>query len=84
MRKAIYTVILGVIVLIGISVKNIYNKPIETANFENTWTNDYEDLIIKCGNTNEKLLALTFDDGPDEDFTPQILDILKMEQGLLQ
>ena len=77
MRKAIYTVILGVIVLIGISVKNIYNKPIETANFENTWTNDYEDLIIKCGNTNEKLLALTFDDGPDEDFTPQILDILK-------
>ena len=77
MRKAIYAVILGVIVLIGISVKNIYNKPIETANFENTWTNDYEDLIIKCGNTNEKLLALTFDDGPDEDFTPQILDILK-------
>ena len=77
MRKAIYAVILGAIVLIGISVKNIHNKQIETATFENTWTKDYEDLIIKCGNTNEKLLALTFDDGPDEDFTPQILDILK-------
>lgn len=77
MRKAIYIVILGVIVLMSISIKNIYNKQIETATFENTWIKDYEDLIIKCGNTNEKLLALTFDDGPDEDFTPQILDILK-------
>lgn len=77
MRKAIYAVILGVIVLIGISIKNICNKEIETATFENTWIKDYEDLIIKCGDTNEKLLALTFDDGPDEDFTPQILDILK-------
>ena len=25
----------------------------------------------------EKLIALTFDDGPDKDFTPQVLDILK-------
>ena len=28
-------------------------------------------------NENKKMIALTFDDGPDEDFTPQILDILK-------
>ena len=77
MRKAIYVLILGAIVLIGVSIRNLSNKDIETEAFENISKNDYEDLIIKCGNTNEKLLALTFDDGPDEDFTPQILDILK-------
>lgn len=27
--------------------------------------------------TNEKVIALTFDDGPDDRFTPQILDVLK-------
>lgn len=77
MRKAIYVLLLGVMVLIGVSIKNYSHRNIEIGMFENTSINDYEDLIIKCGNTNEKLLALTFDDGPDEDFTPQILDILK-------
>lgn len=77
MRKTIYALILGAMVLIGISIRNISNRDRETEVFENTWKEDYEDLIVKYGNTNEKLLALTFDDGPDEDFTPQILDILK-------
>ncbi|MDU4859505.1 MAG: polysaccharide deacetylase family protein [Terrisporobacter othiniensis] len=77
MRKTIYALILGAIVLIGISIKNISNKDIEVGMLEKTSKNDYEYLIIKCGNTDEKLIALTFDDGPDEDFTPQILDILK-------
>jgi peptidoglycan-N-acetylglucosamine deacetylase len=27
--------------------------------------------------TNEKIIALTFDDGPDAEYTPQVLDILK-------
>jgi peptidoglycan-N-acetylglucosamine deacetylase len=30
-----------------------------------------------AGNRNERSVALTFDDGPDEKITPQILDILK-------
>ena len=77
MRKTIYILILGAIVLIGVSIRNISNKSIESEVFQNISKNDYEDLIIKCGDTNEKLLALTFDDGPDEKFTPQILDILK-------
>lgn len=38
---------------------------------------DYEDIIIKKGNKDEKIVALTFDDGPDDVFTPQVLDILK-------
>lgn len=77
MRKTIYALILGIIVLIGISIKNISNIDMETGIFKKTSKLDYEDLIIKYGNTDEKLIALTFDDGPDEDFTPQILDILK-------
>ncbi|WP_455538469.1 polysaccharide deacetylase family protein [Terrisporobacter sp.] len=77
MRKAIYVLILGAVVLIGISFKNYSNKEIETTKTKSYYVNDYEDLIIKCGNTNEKIVSLTFDDGPDEDFTPQILDILK-------
>ncbi len=32
---------------------------------------------IGSGGTKEKLVALTFDDGPDLTYTPQILDILK-------
>ncbi|WP_084031619.1 polysaccharide deacetylase family protein [Anaerobacillus arseniciselenatis] len=32
---------------------------------------------ISRGNPEQKLVALTFDDGPDSHYTPQILDILK-------
>lgn len=37
----------------------------------------YPDIMIYRGDTNEKVVALTFDDGPDERFTPQVLDVLK-------
>ena len=37
----------------------------------------YPDLFIASGDSQEKKVALTFDDGPDDVFTPQILDILK-------
>jgi len=37
----------------------------------------YPDLFIASGDSSEKKVALTFDDGPDDVFTPQILDILK-------
>ncbi|MGE5682381.1 MAG: glycosyltransferase [Bacillota bacterium] len=36
-------------------------------------------LIRKFGNTTGKEIVLTFDDGPDYRYTPQILDILKKE-----
>jgi peptidoglycan-N-acetylglucosamine deacetylase len=36
---------------------------------------------IMKGNKSEKLVALTFDDGPEKYYTPQILDILK-EKGV--
>jgi cellulose synthase/poly-beta-1,6-N-acetylglucosamine synthase-like glycosyltransferase/peptidoglycan/xylan/chitin deacetylase (PgdA/CDA1 family) len=34
-------------------------------------------VIDHSGSTSEKILCLTFDDGPDRRYTPQILDILK-------
>jgi peptidoglycan-N-acetylglucosamine deacetylase len=33
--------------------------------------------VICCGNTNEKVIAVTFDDGPNPLKTPLILDVLK-------
>lgn len=74
-------VVLGVLFVgfIVCYIKNNSFKPQEVTklNENNDITKDYEDIIIKKGNTEEKVVALTFDDGPDEDFTPQILDILK-------
>ena len=35
---------------------------------------------LSRGNPREKLLALTFDDGPHPDFTPKLLEILKSEK----
>src|SRR5690625_542181 len=37
----------------------------------------YPDTMIYKAETNEKIVALTFDDGPDGKYTPQILDVLK-------
>ncbi|GGM18601.1 hypothetical protein GCM10011351_00500 [Paraliobacillus quinghaiensis] len=37
----------------------------------------YPDTLVLSGNETEKKVALTFDDGPDPRFTPQILDVLK-------
>jgi peptidoglycan/xylan/chitin deacetylase (PgdA/CDA1 family) len=35
-------------------------------------------LKIPCSaNTNEKVIAISFDDGPDQNYTPQILQVLK-------
>ncbi|MBH9841334.1 polysaccharide deacetylase family protein, partial [Clostridioides difficile] len=41
---------------------------------------DYEDEIIKKGNEEEKILELTIDDEPKEDYTPKELDILKKKE----
>lgn len=84
--KKIYIIgCLSVLIIVTIFfIKNDNLKSTETLNIENYnyETNndigrDYEDIIIKKGNEDEKIIALTFDDGPDEVFTPQVLDILK-------
>lgn len=76
MRKLLYSVCFGLILCLGIYSYNSFNIK-EASVLNNDILNDYEDIIIKRGNENQKLIALTFDDGPDKDYTPQVLDILK-------
>ena len=70
----------------GISIVGVYTYNHNTHNQDDlkeayslseNKISDYEDVIIKKGSDDEKVIALTFDDGPDEVFTPQVLDILK-------
>ena len=37
-------------------------------------------VVQRYGKSDDKKLVLTFDDGPDEEYTPQVLDILKKER----
>lgn len=37
----------------------------------------YPDIILRLGPTDTKTVALTFDDGPDMQYTPQVLDVLR-------
>lgn len=39
----------------------------------------YPDIIFRNLRTSEKIVAITFDDGPDELYTPKVLDILRQE-----
>jgi len=36
----------------------------------------YPESVLRQGNPGRKVVALTFDDGPDNQYTPQVLDIL--------
>ena len=78
MKKIIIQFSVALLLITGIYVYKYNNeKDLEVSNISQDIMNDYEDIIIKHGNEDEKVIALTFDDGPDEDFTPQVLDILK-------
>jgi peptidoglycan/xylan/chitin deacetylase (PgdA/CDA1 family) len=44
------------------------------------WASLYPDVIVLHGPTNRKAVALTFDDGPDDLWTPKILDVLRAHQ----
>ena len=80
MKKIILILGALLIITIGYSIKNqtLKNNEVGVFNYSSSdIMRDYEDIIIKKGNENQKVVALTFDDGPDEVYTPQILDILK-------
>ncbi|SEI04344.1 polysaccharide deacetylase family sporulation protein PdaB [Halobacillus karajensis] len=42
-------------------------------------SNSLDNEMIYMGNTDKKRIALTFDDGPEDTYTPQILEILKQK-----
>lgn len=79
MKKVVIQVSLALLLILGVYIYKYDNneKDIESINMNTDIMNDYEDIIIKKGNDQDKVVALTFDDGPDKDFTPQVLDILK-------
>lgn len=39
----------------------------------------YPEHVLRHGSPDRPVVALTFDDGPDDDFTPRVLDILRRE-----
>lgn len=78
MKKLLYILPAIILFILGIYTYNSRSEETkEVTNIESDTLTDYESIIIKRGRNDEKLIALTFDDGPDEDFTPQILDVLK-------
>lgn len=79
MKKVVIQVSLALLLILGVYIYKYDNneKAIESVNMNTDIMNDCEDIIIKKGNDQDKVVALTFDDGPDKDFTPQVLDILK-------
>ena len=74
--KKIFGTIVIILFIIGFSKTCLADDNTKDVSAD-SYKYDYEDIIIKKGNENEKIVALTFDDGPDEVFTPQVLDILK-------
>lgn len=83
MKKITFIVFLSLIFIVSVFYlnSNEYKEAMSIndnmINISTDILNDYDDIIIRHGNSEEKLIALTFDDGPDKDFTPQVLDILK-------
>ncbi|WP_042271691.1 polysaccharide deacetylase family protein [[Clostridium] dakarense] len=78
MKKILYMIPVLLLLVVGMYFHNKAGiKDEEVISLSEDILNDYEDIIIKHGNNEEKLIALTFDDGPHKDFTPQILGVLK-------
>ena len=78
MKKVIIKFSIVLLLIGGIYFYKYNNEnSLEALNINKDIMNDYEDIIIKKGNDDKKVIALTFDDGPDKDYTTKILDILK-------
>src|SRR5690349_16425801 len=45
--------------------------------FVEWWREGHSGVVLWQAKTSQKLVALTFDDGPDPRYTPQILDTLR-------
>ncbi|OEH91418.1 polysaccharide deacetylase [Bacillus solimangrovi] len=69
--------------LIDVATKLGMNVTYDSVNKTTLITTNYtiESNLVRNVNTTEKLVALTFDDGPEDKYTPEILDILK-EKGV--
>ncbi|MFC3883992.1 polysaccharide deacetylase family protein [Bacillus songklensis] len=62
-------------------MKVSYNSQLSRTFIETNTPSSGKPIVYQKGDTTEKRIALTFDDGPDRIYTPQILDILR-EKGV--
>lgn len=67
-KTAIQVFLIILIIYFPITLKASTYYPLQTK---------YPNIMLYKADTNKKIIALTFDDGPDNKFTPQILNILK-------
>ncbi|MBR7797505.1 MAG: polysaccharide deacetylase family protein [Bacillota bacterium] len=65
-----YITLLTIIIFCRVSIADVSNYPLQI---------NYPNIMMYQGKTHQKVIALTFDDGPDQQYTPKILDILKRE-----
>ncbi|HLR68888.1 polysaccharide deacetylase family protein [Virgibacillus alimentarius] len=64
-----------VIVIIIFSMAVHFHIPVQASMYP--LQTKYPDIMLYKGKTDKKVIALTFDDGPDQRFTPQVLEVLK-------
>ncbi|QUH20162.1 polysaccharide deacetylase family protein [Alkaliphilus sp. B6464] len=69
---SIFLIIIGIISWIGIKNSRFSKHNFVFMDIRGSYTQ-----VITEGTREEKVIALTFDDGPHPEFTPQILDLLK-------
>jgi len=75
LRKAV--VVLALTLLFLSVVGGVFAYPWHVLTFYERWREKRTGCIYYSGNTDKKLLALTFDDGPDPRYTPEVLHILR-------
>ncbi|MDR4947309.1 polysaccharide deacetylase family protein [Neobacillus cucumis] len=64
-----------------LGMKVTYNSELSRTFIDTNTPPAEKPIVYYVGDTTEKKIALTFDDGPDSIYTPQILDIL-LEKGV--
>ncbi len=64
---------------VSVSETNTKSKHVAKVNFNPVYTEVGKDLMSKIYHSNEKVVYLTFDDGPSKTVTPLLLDLLKQE-----
>lgn len=81
-KKNFYILGLIVVVVCSLFVYYHFNKlPEVTQSVENRYKRGHNipGKLYWAGSAQDKMVALTFDDGPEEEWTPKILDILKQK-----
>ncbi len=61
----------------GVLVLSVCNATYNGFTLTEWWRDLHSGVVLSHAVTSEKVVALTFDDGPDPNYTPRVLDILR-------